>query len=259
VVALTICSWNVNGLRASLKAGDFQVWLADSTPDIVGLQEVKARPDQVDSAPWLDVGYHETWNPAEKAGYSGALLLAKTPPKSVSLGMGVEKFDHEGRMIEAEFEDITVITCYFPNGGRKLDRLDFKLAFYDAFLARVNELRAEGRQVVFMGDLNVAHHEVDIERPDENRKSTGFLEVERAWVDRLHEEGWVDTFRSLNPETTGAYTYWDAWRERRARNIGWRIDYVFADQSLMPRVTRAFIQSNIMSSDHCPVGIEIDL
>ncbi len=220
---LKICSWNINGLRASLKAGDFQAWLQDSAPDVVGLQEVKAKPDQVDSAPWLDLGHDETWNPAQKAGYSGALLLTKSPSTRASLGFGIDEFDGEGRMIEAEGGDLTVITCYFPNGGRKLDRMDFKLAFYDAFSKHVNDLRAAGRQVIFMGDMNVAHHEIDLARPKENRKSTGFLEVERAWVDRLLEQGWADTFRTLNPETVEAYSYWDAWRERRARNIGWRL------------------------------------
>ena len=257
--SFTITSWNVNGIRASMKTGHFQEWLTETAPDIAGFQEVKAKPDQVDDKPWLGGGYSESWNPAEKAGYSGALLISKQAPDRVSHGLGIDEFDGEGRLIEADFGDLTVITCYFPNGGRKLDRLDFKLGFYDAFFDHVNRLRDAGREVVFMGDMNVAHREVDIERPDENRSQTGFLEVERAWVDRLLEEGWVDTFRSLNPDAKGAYTYWDAWRDRRARNIGWRIDYVFADQALMPRVKRAFIQSDVMSSDHCPVGIDLEI
>jgi exodeoxyribonuclease-3 len=173
----------------------------------------------------------------------------------VRLGLGIEEFDREGRMTRP-IPALTLITCYFPNGGNGLARLR---SFYDAFLAHIDALRARGRQVLFMGDLNVAHTELDVARPAEAAKGTGFLPVERAFIDRLREHGYIDTFRALNPDAVGAYSYWDAWRERRARNIGWRIDYVIVSDDLAPSVRRAFIQPEIMGSDHCPVGVELEL
>ena len=257
VTALTICSWNVNGLRATLKTGDLQGWLATDCPDIVGIQEVKATPDQVDPAAWRDLGYSEIWHTAERPGYSGALLLFRDAPDSVRLGLGLAEFDVEGRVIQADFGGLTVVTAYFPNGGAKGVRLPYKLAFYEAFLRQVNALRAAGRDVVFMGDLNVAHREIDVARPDEAAKGTGFLPRERALLDGLEAGGWVDTFRAKQPDLRDAYSYWEPWRDRRARNIGWRIDYVWADAPLLPRLESAFIASQVMGSDHCPVGIRL--
>jgi exodeoxyribonuclease-3 len=255
-----ICSWNVNGLRATLKTGDLQAWLAAKQPDVVGMQEVKATPEQVDPSAWRDLGYMESWHTAQKPGYSGALLLYRAPPERIMAGLGIPEYDSEGRVIQAEYPGFTLLTAYFPNGGKKDgSRLEFKLAFYQAFLDRVNAIRASGRGVVFMGDLNTAHAEIDVARADEAAKGTGFLPAERAWIDRYIAEGYVDTFRALNPEARDAYTYWDAWRDRRARNVGWRIDYVMVSAGLLPRVRRAFIESTVMGSDHCPVGIEIEV
>ena len=259
MTSLTICSWNVNGLRATIKGGFLEGWLAATRPDIVGMQEVKATPEQVDEAAWAPLGYAGTWHTAERAGYSGALLLSLPEPRSVRTGLGIPAFDAEGRVIEAEYEDFTLLTSYFPNAGRGVERMAYKHDYFAAFLARCDTLRAEGRSVIFMGDMNVAHTEIDLARPDEALKGTGFLPEERAWIDRFIEHGYVDTFRALNPDARDAYSYWDAWRERRARNIGWRIDYVFVSEDLMPRVKRAFIQPEIMGSDHCPVGIELEL
>ncbi len=258
MATLKICSWNVNGLRAAVRTGDFQGWLASSAPDIIGIQEVKALPGQVDSASWEGDGYRAYWHPADRPGYSGALLLTKQEPLGVRLGLGVAQFDGEGRVIEAEFPGFTLLTSYFPNGG-KGERLPFKFEFYGAFLEHVDALRASGKSVVFMGDLNVAHTEIDLARPKEAEKGTGFQPEERAWIDRLIAHGYVDTFRALNPGLEEVYTYWDAWRERRARNVGWRIDYVFVSDDLMPRVKRAFTEPSVMGSDHCPVGIELDV
>ena len=257
MASLRICSWNVNGLRAGMRSGAFQAWLEETAPDIAGLQEVKARPEQVEKHPWLDAGYEETWHPAEEAGYSGALLLTKQTPADLRLGLETPEFEREGRVIEADYGDFVLLTSYFPNAGRKLARLDFKLAYYKAFLERIVALRNEGRSVVFMGDLNVAHHEVDVARP--NEKETGFLSVEREWVDLVIENGFVDTFRALHPDRAEAYSYWDPWRERRKRNIGWRIDYVFVSEDLLPSVRDAFIEHEVLGSDHCPVGIDLDL
>ena len=257
MAALRICSWNVNGLRAGLRAGTFPAWLEASAPDVAGLQEVKARPEQVEERPWLGLGYGETWHSAEEPGYSGALLLAKRAPASLRLGLETPEFAREGRVIEADFGEFVLLTSYFPNAGRKLARLDFKLAYYEAFLARIKALREAGRSVVFMGDLNVAHAAIDVARP--NEKETGFLPVEREWVDRVIASGFTDTFRALHPDQGEAYSYWDPWRRRRERNIGWRIDYVFVSDDLAPRVRDAFIERDVPGSDHCPVGIELDV
>lgn len=256
---MSIASWNVNGLRATLKSGNMQSWLESSQPDIVGMQEVKALPEQVSDEPWSELGYHCWWHPAQRAGYSGAILLSKIQPTEVRIGLGVEQFDVEGRVIQADYPDFTVITSYFPNAGKGVDRLNFKIEFYAAFLDHVNSLRAQGKKLVFMGDFNVAHNEIDLARPEEALKGTGFLPVEREWIDRIIGDGYVDTFRHFHPETRDAYTYWDAWRDRRARNIGWRIDYVFVSPELLPRVRRAYIESDVMGSDHCPVGIELEV
>lgn len=260
MATLKICSWNVNGLRAAIRTGDFQAWLETSAPDIVGMQEVKAMPEQVEEALWHTHGYNSHWHTAEKAGYSGALLLSKPVPDAVRAGIGDEEFDREGRVIQADYGNLSVITAYFPNGGKRgTPRLDFKLRFYAQFLDHVARLRRAGRGVVFMGDLNTAHRESDLARPEEALKGTGFLPEERVWIDRYLEAGYVDTFRHFHPNAQGAYTYWDAWRDRRARNVGWRIDYVFVSPDLLPRVRNAFIEQQIMGSDHCPVGIELEV
>ena len=255
----TICSWNVNGLRATLKAGHLQSWLETTRPDVAGFQEVKATPEQVPDEPWTALGYRSWWHPAQRAGYSGAILLSKEEPLDVRIGLGLEEFDLEGRVIQADFPEFTAITAYFPNAGRGVERMQYKLDFYAAFLEHVNSLRAKGREVVFMGDFNVAHLDIDVARPEEAIKGTGFLPQERAWITRYLEEGYSDTFRLLHPDQPDQYSYWDAWRERRARNIGWRIDYVMVSEGLRPAVRRAFIQQEVMGSDHCPVGIELEL
>jgi len=259
VVTLRISTWNVNGLRASLKTGDVQKWLETSKPDIVGMQEVKATEDQVDASAWTDLGYAATWHCAERAGYSGVLLLTKPQPLAVQCGIGIEEFDREGRVIQAEYPWFTLITAYFPNGGNKGVRLPYKHAFYQAFLDHVDGLRAAGKSVIFMGDLNVAHTEMDVARPEEALKGTGFLPEERAWIDRLLERGYVDTFRALHPDERDAYTYWDAWRDRRARNVGWRIDYIWITPDLLPSLKAAFHETQVFSSDHCPVTIDLEI
>jgi exodeoxyribonuclease-3 len=259
VGTVKICSWNVNGLRATIKAGHLQAWLDTSRPAIVGFQEVKAIPDQVPDEPWTALGYRCWWHPAQRAGYSGAILLSQEEPLDVRLGLGLELFDVEGRVIQADYKDYTVITSYFPNAGRGVERMQYKLDFYAAFLAHVNELRKQGRSVIFMGDFNIAHNEIDLARPEEALKGTGFLPEERAWISKYIENGYVDTFRAKYPDREGAFSYWDAWRDRRARNIGWRIDYVMVSEDLAPRVSDAFIQQEIMGSDHCPVGIELEI
>ena len=257
MLRLRICSWNVNGIRAGIRTGTFPRWLAETEPDIIGLQEAKARSDQVDDSSWREAGYEVVWHAAEKPGYSGAVLLTKRKPKSLRTGLDTPAYEREGRVIEADFGDFVLLTSYFPNAGRKLERLDFKLGYYKVFLERIVALQKAGRSVVFMGDLNVAHHEVDVERPGE--KGSGFLPAEREWVDRVIANGFVDTFRTLHPDAERAYSFWDPWRERRERNIGWRIDYVFVSEDLLPAVHSAFIEAEVLGSDHCPVGIELEI
>ena len=256
---ISICSWNVNGLRATIKGGFLQSWLESSQPDVIGFQEVKATPEQVPDEPWTALGYRSWWHPAERAGYSGAILLSKQEPLEVRIGLGIEQFDAEGRVIQADYPEYTVITSYFPNAGRGIERMAYKLDFYAAFLDHVNRLRDQGRKLIFMGDFNVAHNEIDLARPEEALKGTGFLPQEREWISKYIENGYVDTFRALHPDEREAYSYWDAWRDRRARNIGWRIDYVMVDRELMPKVKQAFIRADVMGSDHCPVGIELEV
>ena len=256
---MRICSWNVNGIRHAISTGDLGNWLQASAPDIAGFQEVKAAPEQVTERPWLDFGYREWWHPAERSGYSGILFLAKTEPDAIRLGLGLPDYDAEGRVIEATFGNLSVLATYFPNGQKKNVRVPFKLQFIEAFFRRVQELRAAGRSVVFMGDLNVAHTDDDLERPQEAAGNTGVLPEERAWIDRFINEGYLDTFRHLHPGDFQSYTFWDPWRDRRKRNIGWRIDYVFVSGDLGPRLRAAFTEPRVMGSDHCPVGIDLEI
>ena len=259
---LKIASWNINGLRASLKSGTFLKWVNNLGPDIIGLQEVKANSAQISNPFWKEDSnnhYSELWHPAERKGYSGALLLSKLNFKSFNLGLDKPEFLSEGRVIEAYFDNFTLLSAYFPNGGRNSERLEYKLYFNEVFLERINTLQKEGHRVVFMGDLNVAHRDLDVARPDENKNNSGFLEVEREWVDRVEALGFHDSFRLLNPGLKDAYSYWDPWRKRRERNIGWRIDYIFICADLVPYLQKAYIQPEFLGSDHCPIGIEIDI
>jgi len=255
---LTLLSWNVNGARAVHRAG-FLPWLAATAPDILCLQETRADADQLPAELREPAGYHAYWHgSARKKGYSGTALLTRQPPDAVQFGLGVPEFDDEGRTIIAHYGDFTLINCYFPNGGRDHSRVPYKLAFYDAFLGVCERLRGEGRLLVFCGDVNTAHREIDLARPKENQNITGFLPEERVWLDRLIAHGYVDTFRHCHPDLTGQYTWWLQWGGARERNIGWRIDYFFVAAAVLPRVTDAFILPEVRGSDHCPVGMKLD-
>lgn len=254
---LTLVSWNVNGARAVYKNG-FMPWLAASDADIVCLQEVRAEPQQLPAALRDPAGYHAIWNPSRsKKGYSGTAILTRTAPRTVELGLGLEAFDCEGRTLIAEYDDFVLLNSYFPNGGRNHTRVPYKLAFYDAFLAKCETLRAAGKPVIFCGDVNTAHREIDLARPKHNVGVTGFLPEERAWLDVVTGAGYVDTFRHFYPDLAGQYTWWDQLSAARQRNVGWRIDYFFVSPDLLPRVASAFIWMDVMGSDHCPVGVVI--
>ena len=256
---ITLLSWNVNGARAVHRAG-FLSWLAEATPDILCLQETRADPEQLPAELCAPASYHAFWHgSARKKGYSGTALLSRVVPDRVRFGLGDPQFDDEGRTIIADYADFSLINCYFPNGGRDHSRVPFKLAFYEAFLEMCERLRGEGRRVIFCGDVNTAHREIDLARPRENRKTTGFLPEERAWLDKITAAGYVDTFRYRHPDLADQYTWWQQFGGARERNVGWRIDYFFAAAEALPFVTDAFIWPEVRGSDHCPVGLRLDV
>ena len=251
---MRVISWNVNGLRAAHKKG-FLDWFNGENPDIMCLQETKAHEEQLPEAIRSIAGYNSYFSTPEKKGYSGVGLYTKKAPENVQFGFG-DRFDSEGRTIIADFGDFVLFNIYFPNGKRSAERLQYKMDFYDAFLAYAEKTKKSGKHVVVCGDVNTAHKEIDLARPKENVKVSGFLPEERAWMDEFLGKGYKDTLRIFNQEP-GNYSYWDQMTKARDRNVGWRIDYFFVDQDFTDRLTGAFILSDVMGSDHCPVGIEI--
>jgi exodeoxyribonuclease-3 len=226
-------------------------------PDIVLLQETKAHPEQLPETVRHVPSYHSYFDTHQtKRGYSGTAIFTKVQPNKVTYGMGVEEFDTEGRMVTAWYDEFVVCNGYFPNGGSGPHRLEYKLRYYEAFLTYINSIRVH-TPVVWGGDVNTAHEEIDLARPKENAENTGFLPIERAWLDEVQADGWVDTFRSLHPEQAHRYTYWDMKTRARERNVGWRIDYLFVSPNLSPALTGAAIHSDVLGSDHCPISVDI--
>ena len=254
---IKIISWNVAGIRAGVKKGLWQK-TRDIRADIYCFQETKAKPEQIEISLDYPSEYRSYWNPAQKAGYSGVATFTKMEPKTVIVGDRDNDWDDEGRVIITKFDEFTLLNVYFPNGKRDKGRLNYKMNFYEYFLKYINNLRDKGEKVIFCGDVNTAHKEIDLARPKENSNTSGFLEIERKWIDKLEENGWVDTFREFNQEG-GNYSWWDQITRSRERNVGWRIDYFFVDKSLKEDLKSAFILSEIEGSDHCPVGITLDL
>ena len=253
---MKILSWNVNGIRAMEGKGFFE-WLQKESPDILCLQETKAHPEQLIEKFIKPSGFYSYWSSAEKKGYSGVCLYSKIQPKSVVEGLGIKEFDSEGRTLIADYGNFILFNIYYPNGGEGNKRVPFKMKFYDAFLVKVEKLRKKGRKIIITGDLNTAHTEIDLARPKENEKNTGFLPQEREWVDKFIKYGYVDTFRHFTKDG-GHYTWWDYYTAARARDVGWRIDYFFITENLLPKLKKAFILKDVMGSDHCPVGIEMN-
>jgi len=257
-----LISWNVNGLRAVLKKG-FEDFLDHCGADVVCLQETKIS-DDLTSGFEFDGYPHVYWNCARKKGYSGTAILSKVEPLSVQNGIGIEKHDGEGRVITAEFEDYHLVTVYTPNAqnhdeNKRPRRLDYRTQEWDVdFLSYVKELEKH-KPVVFCGDLNVAHTEIDLANPKSNRKNAGFTEEERAGFDNILAAGYVDSFRHLHPEKTEAYSWWSYRAGARKRNVGWRIDYFCVSTSLMTAVENAEIHSEVMGSDHCPVQLKLSV
>lgn len=254
---MKLLTWNVNGLRAIEKKG-FLEWMHQESPDILCIQETKACSDQLGFHLTYPEGYFAHYSSCSvKKGYSGVATFSKQKPLRVTEGMGIEKFDQEGRMVTTEFEQFTLLNVYFPNGKASDERLVYKMEFYEAFLRHIQVLTKQGKKVIFCGDVNTAHRPVDLARPKENEKISGFLPIEREWMDRLVEAGYVDSLRefSSNP---GLYTWWSLRSGARQRNVGWRIDYFFLEKSLRPYLRKAFILPEVMGSDHCPAGILLD-
>jgi exodeoxyribonuclease III len=252
---MRIISWNVNGLRAAVKK-DFIGFLESDTPDIIGLQETKLQEDQIPKEIHDLDKYHKYWNCAEKKGYSGVALFTKEKPLEITYSLGEEHFDREGRVIIAHFENFSLINCYFPNGQMNADRLKYKLDFYDRMLEVMQEIRNSGKNLIVFGDVNTAHKPIDLANPKANEKYSGFLPIERAWIDKIVADNWTDTYRYFD-ESAAKYTWWTYRSNARERNIGWRIDYFFADADFMKNIKNAFILHDVCGSDHCPLGIEL--
>lgn len=252
---LKIISWNVNGIRAFHKKGQFD-WLVNEGADIFCLQETKANPDQLIAEILNPAGYHSFFDfPKEKKGYSGVAIYSKVKPNKVEYVMGVPVLDNEGRLVAAYFDDFVLVNVYFPNGGGGPARLKYKLDFYKEFLAYVDKLRKKGHRVIFCGDVNTAHAEIDLARPKANEENTGFLPIERKWIDKVIEHGYVDVFRYLYPNKKDAYSYWDQKTFARERNVGWRIDYFFISEDLVPNIQSMEMLDRVTGSDHCPIAL----
>lgn len=249
---MKLISWNVNGIRACVQKG-FLDFFREVDADIFCIQESKMQAGQLE----LELeGYHQYWNYAEKKGYSGTAIFTKTEPISVQYGIGVEEHDHEGRVITLEFEDFYMVTVYTPNSQDELRRLDYRMQWETDFLAYLKKLE-EKKGVIFCGDLNVAHQEIDLKNPKTNRKSAGFTDEERGKFSEVLSAGFIDTFRYFYPDTEGAYSWWSYRMNARARNAGWRIDYFCVSECLKDRLEDAKILADVFGSDHCPVQLDL--
>ena len=250
---MKLISWNVNGLRACMDKG-FMDFFKEMDADVFCLQETKLQAGQIE----MDLpGYYQYWNYAEKKGYSGTAMFTKKEPLNVTYGIGVEEHDHEGRVITAEFEEYYVVTVYTPNSQRELARLNYRMTWEEAFLNYIKSLDAK-KPVIFCGDLNVAHKEIDLKNPKTNHKNAGFTDEERACFSKVLETGFVDTFRYFYPEMKDIYSWWSYMFQARSKNVGWRIDYFVASRKLEQRLLDAKIHTDILGSDHCPVELTME-
>ena len=248
-----LLSWNVNGIRAVERKG-FLDWLKRESPDVLCVQETKAHPGQLSPHLLNPPGYHVFWNAALKKGYSGVATFTKEKPVVTKTGFDAPRFDQEGRVLQTEFPNFTLLNIYFPNGKASLERLQFKMGFYEEALKYFERLRKKGKKLVITGDVNTAHQPIDLKRPKENEDVSGFLPIERAWMDKFVSRGYLDTLRIFNQEAD-QYTWWDLKTGARDRNVGWRIDYFFISEDLRSHLKDAFIMPDVMGSDHCPIGI----
>ena len=254
---MKITTWNVAGLRALIRKNGW-AWVEKHDPDVICLQEIKANPEQIaDKDRSIFTPYQVFWNPAERKGYSGTLTLVKELPVSMKKGLGIDRFDHEGRTIFAEFENFCLFNLYVPNGGRDHSRVPFKLEFYAALLDICDSLHAEGKNIIICGDINTAHQEIDVNNPKSKSKITGFLPEEREWITKFLEHGFVDVFREIYPQRV-QYSYWSYISNQRAKNNGWRLDYYLISESLLPSVEDVITYPDVLGSDHCPVTLVLN-
>ena len=255
---MKLISWNVNGLRAAITKG-FPQFFKDIEADIFCIQETKMQEEQLDgSILGIFKGYNTYWNSAEKKGYSGTGIITKNKPINVTYGIGIEEHDKEGRVITLEFADFYMVNCYTPNSKRELERLDYRMIWEDAFRKYLLELNKK-KPVIMCGDLNVAHKEIDLKNPKTNRRNAGFTDEERNKMTELLESGFTDSFRYIYPDKTEAYTWWSYMFKAREKNVGWRIDYFIVSDSIKEKINDSYIYPEILGSDHCPIGLEIDI
>ena len=255
---MKLISWNVNGLRAAVNKG-FDDFFKKENADIFCIQETKMQEDQLDeNIKGIFKEYNSYWNSAEKKGYSGTAIFTKKKPMNVTYGIGIEEHDKEGRVITLEFENFFMVNCYTPNAKRELERLDYRMVWEDEFRKYLLKLN-ESKPVVMCGDLNVAHEEIDLKNPKTNRRNAGFTDEERGKMTELLNAGFTDTFRYLYPDKPDMYTWWSYMFKAREKNAGWRIDYFIVSKSIENKIKESYIYSEIMGSDHCPVGLALDI
>jgi exodeoxyribonuclease-3 len=254
---MKVYSWNVNGLRAAAKKNFFE-WITEESPDVLFIQETKIQAETLTGELRNIEGYHSYFSYAEKKGYSGTGVYSKIEPDEVYYGFGIEEFDSEGRIVAVRFGNTVMFNIYFPNGQMSDDRLDYKLRFYDAALEHFEVLRRSGHNILISGDYNTAHNEIDLKNPKANEKYSGFLRIERDWIDKLVAAGYVDTFRALYPDKV-QYSWWSYRFNARKNNAGWRIDYHFVNKEFFPKVKDSYIMNDVFGSDHCPVVVDLDI
>lgn len=254
---VSIVSYNINGIRAAMRKGLLD-WIAEEAFDIYCFQETKAQPGQIPAGLFAELGYHAYWHSAEKKGYSGVLTLSRRQPDRVFVGCGIEKYDYEGRILRTDFDDWTLLNCYFPSGTTGEERQAFKMTFLDDFYQWIEALRRERPKLIVIGDYNIAHTEIDIHDPVGNKKSSGFLPEERAWLSKWFGNGFTDAFRHLHPDRI-EYSWWSYRARAREKNKGWRIDYQAVSDELAENIRQVRQLGEAMHSDHCPVFMEIDL
>lgn len=252
---INLVSYNVNGIRAALNKG-LTDWLIENNPDIFCVQETKASKDQVDVSVFENLGFRHYWFSAQKKGYSGVLVLSRMAPDKVIYGMGMGKYDSEGRVIRLDYGDITLINVYIPSGTTGGPRQEYKMEFLEDFLQFLNKLKEKRPNLIITGDFNICHKPIDINHPERHKKSSGFLPEERAWMDRFEAHGYFDSFRKFNKEPE-KYTWWSYRANSRAKNLGWRIDYFWLSNSLDNRIVKAEIHKEVYHSDHCPIEISL--
>lgn len=254
---MKIITYNVNGIRAAMKKG-LMDWVQAANPDIICFQELKAEPEQLDLSVFDNAGYYHYWYPAQKKGYSGVAIFSKTKPDHVEYGCGISDYDDEGRIIRADYGDVSVMSVYHPSGSSGDVRQEFKYKWLDDFQNYIDELKKDRSKLIISGDYNICHQAIDIHNPKSNANSSGFLPEERAWIDSFIKSGFIDSFRHLNKEPHH-YSWWSYRANARAKNLGWRIDYNMVSENLSDRIRRAIILPEAMHSDHCPVLLEVDL